>query len=70
MIVGKGGAYFSKRSPQRLLMGIAGREIVAFWSLADSNNKKMSSIQKKSTVDTDNKLKFETPKEKFFKRIA
>ena len=40
MIVGKGGLTFPKRSPQRLLMGIADREIVAFWSLADSNNKK------------------------------
>ena len=36
----------------------------------DLTDKKMSSIQKKSTVDTDNKLKFETPKEEFFKRIA
>ena len=38
MIVGKGGLLFQRRSPQRLLMGIADREIVAFWSLADSNN--------------------------------
>ena len=70
MIVGKGGAYFSKKKSAMPIDGHWDREIVAFWSLADSNNKKMSSIQKKSTVDTDNKLKFETPKEKFFKRIA
>ena len=45
MIVGKGGLLFLKRSPQRLLMGIADREIVAFWSLPDSNSKKYKLTQ-------------------------
>ena len=33
----KGGLTFPKRSPQRLLMGVADREIVSVLSLADSN---------------------------------
>ena len=31
----KGGLTFRKRNPQRLLMGIADRETVPIWSLAD-----------------------------------
>ena len=45
----KGGLTFPKRSPQRLLMGVADREIVSVLSLADSNSteyrKKSDSVQ-------------------------
>ena len=33
----KEGLTFPKRNPQRLLMGVADRKILSFWSLADSN---------------------------------
>ena len=35
-----------------------------------SQIKRCRAYRKKSAVDTDNTLKFETPKEEFFKRIA